>query len=235
MKKLLALILPLAVLFSCEDITLSGNPNEAFVNPDGCLECDNYAVGESFTLSNIKYYVADRGMLVTAYYLNNDDLSFYCTSKITDLSVLFRDTDFNQNISSWDVSNVTNMSGMFLGASSFNQDISNWDVSNVTDMSGMFGLSYAFNQDIGSWDVSSVTNMSSMFVGQTLTTSSFNQDIGNWDVSNVTNMFGMFQMASSFNQDLTQWCVSNFASMPLGFSLYSPLTAANHPVWGTCP
>ena len=41
---------------------------------------------------------------------------------------------FNQDISQWDVSNVTNMSGMFNGASVFNQDIGSWDVSNVTDM-----------------------------------------------------------------------------------------------------
>ena len=41
-------------------------------------------------------------------------------------------------IGNWDVSNVTNMSGMFEGAKSFNQDISNWDVSNVTNMISMF-------------------------------------------------------------------------------------------------
>ncbi|BDT03726.1 hypothetical protein SHM_13720 [Spiroplasma ixodetis] len=37
----------------------------------------------------------------------------------------------NQDLSSWDTSNVTNMNWMFHGAISFNQNISNWDVSNV--------------------------------------------------------------------------------------------------------
>ncbi|MFA7590779.1 MAG: BspA family leucine-rich repeat surface protein, partial [Sphaerochaetaceae bacterium] len=33
-----------------------------------------------------------------------------------------------------DTSPITDMSNMFLNASDFNQDISGWDVGNVTDM-----------------------------------------------------------------------------------------------------
>ena len=77
------------------------------------------------------------------------------------MRVMFSNSYFNQDISSWDVSNVKDMSGMF-SYSPFNQDISSWDVSNVKDMSGMFSES-SFNQDISSWDVSNVTNMSGMF------------------------------------------------------------------------
>ena len=109
------------------------------------------------------------------------------TSKITDMSGLFKDTlgrDFS-GIESWDVSNVTDMSYMF-SDSSFNQDISSWDVSNVTDMNHMFAGS-SFNQDISSWDVSNVENMSGMF-----SESSFNQNISSWNVSNVENMSRMF-------------------------------------------
>ena len=39
-------------------------------------------------------------------------------------------TPFNQDISSWDVSNVNYMNGMFRN-SSFNQDISSWSVDGV--------------------------------------------------------------------------------------------------------
>ena len=49
---------------------------------------------------------------------------------------------FNQDISGWDVSNVTNMAGMFLGNQYFNQDLSSWDVSNVTNCN-QFSCSFA--------------------------------------------------------------------------------------------
>jgi surface protein len=228
MKNLLFLF-SLLTIISC-DRTDTENSGDAQFNSRGCLECDNYTAGESFLLDGIRYQVANKALLTHA--IERDiDLTKYCTSKIVDMSLLFQEAsyDFNQNISSWDVSNVTNMSFMFMGAQSFNQDIGNWDVSNVTDMSIMFDYAKSFNQDIGNWDVGNVTNMSSMFWWA----SSFNQDIGNWDVSNVTEMGGMFFAAGSFNQDLTQWCVSQFTTMPNNFSLSA--STANHPVWGTCP
>ena len=54
------------------------------------------------------------------------------------------------DISSWDVSKVTDMDHMFLEASSFNQPLDSWDVSSVTVMDRMFLRATVFNQDISS-------------------------------------------------------------------------------------
>ncbi len=131
-------------------------------------------------------------------------------SGVTDMSGMFAGaSSFNGDLGNWDVSGVTNMSVMFDGASSFNQDLSSWEVSSVTEMNVMFRDAEAFNQDISPWDVSSVTEMSGMF----LRANAFNQDIGQWDVSNVTDMDAMFQNADSFNQDLGRWEVSGVTDM----------------------
>jgi surface protein len=142
----------------------------------------------------------------------NQDIRSWDVSNVTNMALMFASTSFNQDISTWDVSNVMNMSWMF-EYSDFNQDISAWDVRNVTDMSWMFELS-AFNQDIGSWDVSNVTNMSFMF-----SETPFNQDISGWNVSNVTDMSWMFEL-SAFNQDIGSWDISNVNNMS-GMFLYA--------------
>ena len=108
-----------------------------------------------------------------------------------------------------DLSNVTNISRMFSGATSFNSDIGNWDVANVTDMSRMFDEAESFNQDIGGWNVSSVEDMVEMFKGALV----FNQDIGDWNVSNVTDMNFLFTETEAFNQDLNDWDVSGILEL----------------------
>uniref|UniRef100_UPI00131F0956 BspA family leucine-rich repeat surface protein n=1 Tax=Flagellimonas amoyensis TaxID=2169401 RepID=UPI00131F0956 len=131
-------------------------------------------------------------------------------SNVTNMQGMFEGaTSFNGDISGWDTSNVTDMSILFAGATAFNGDIGGWDTSNVTDMSYMFAGATAFNGDIGGWDTSSVTSLEGMFSRAT----AFNQDIGGWNTSMVTNMGAMFYGATSFDQNLGNWNIGNVTSM----------------------
>ena len=71
--------------------------------------------------------------------IRGDDVSTCDVSFLTDLKkAFFSQRNFNQDIGSWDVSNVTNMVSMFQNARTFNQNIRSWDTSNVTDFTDMF-------------------------------------------------------------------------------------------------
>ena len=146
------------------------------------------------------------------------------TTLMTDMSTMFIDAStFNYDISSWHTSNVTTMSGMFINASAFNQPLNSWDVSSVTNMISVFRNTTAFNQPLNSWDVSSVTNMNGTFYYAT----AFNQPLNSWDVSAVTNMIYMFNNAAEFNQDISGWNVALTLARPSlarnGFADNSPL------------
>ncbi len=112
------------------------------------------------------------------------------------------------SFSSWDVSNITDMGGMFRDASSFVGDLSNWNVSNVLATPGMFRGCTAFNSPLNDWNVSNVQQMFNMFRDA----SSFDQDLNNWNVSNVLRMYNMFYGATNFNGDISSWDVSNVFS-----------------------
>ena len=164
--------------------------------------------GYTGNLNGWTYHVVDRAELIFAIEAGRD-LSTVVTTLVTDMSGIFAGTNLNGDISSWDVSNVTDMGGMFKNDLSFNQNIGSWDVSNVTDMSYMFNLAEDFNTPIGDWNVSNVTNMGGMFNEAR----SFNQDISSWDVSNVTDMSVMFDGAFVFNKPIGDWNVSNVTDM----------------------
>ena len=99
-------------------------------------------------------------------------------------------------IGDWDVSRVTDMSGLFEGQKDFNENISRWDTSTVIDMSGMFSGASSFNQPLEGWNTSNVTDMSGMFYEA----SSFNQPVEGWNTANATDMRGVFDGASTFAQ-----------------------------------
>ena len=113
--------------------------------PNGVtVTCEGVTVGQTVVVSGVTYTAVDN---TTIRNNNIKDYSCLCTSLVTNMYRLFAlKTEFNQNISSWDVSNVKFMKGMFKRARRFNKDISSWNVSKVTDMETMF---YDAHRDLG--------------------------------------------------------------------------------------
>ena len=137
---------------------------------------------------------------------------------------------FNQDISSWNVSSVTNMRYMFIGATLFNNGATTdvggkpltWtSTSLVENMANMFENAAKFNQDVSSWNVSSVNDMSDMFSSAALFNNGAVGDVGGkpltWTTSTgtslVTTMIRMFVSAPKFNQDISSWNVSSVNNM----------------------
>ncbi len=184
---------------------------QEFIKLDnGAISCEGAELMSTGVVDGVEYTAVDRETLDAI--LDADMLTEMpvCTSLIDDLSSVFRDrTAFNEDVSYWDVSNVTTLSSAFREAESFNQDIGNWDVSNVTSLSSTFYRAYAFNQDLDKWNVSNVDRMGSTF----RYAEAFNGDISTWDVSNVTTFRYTFYHAHDFDNDISQWDVSGVTDM----------------------
>ena len=133
---------------------------------------------------------------------------------------MFRDSNFNGNIASWEVSRVASFSNMFR-LSSFNTDIGAWDVANATDFSFMFYNS-DFNQNIDAWSPNSAETMESMFELARF----YNQNLCAWGahfetvLDNVGNMF------------LDSGC-PNTGNPMLAATPVSPLCYTCHPAFTT--
>ena len=158
------------------------------------------------------------------------------TSNVTDMSRMFENSRVSSNadLSGWDTSNVTNMSNMFRSASVYRFTVTNWDTSHVTNMSGMFSgysLSSYRSLDVSKWDTSSVTNMSNMFSGREHLTS---LDVSKWDTSSVTNMSYMFSGCNELESlDVSAWDTSQVTSMSSMFERCRKLTSLDLSQWDT--
>lgn len=139
--------------------------------------------------------------------LTSLNVSSFNTSNVRDMSWMFRGCSSltSLNLSSFDTSKVTDISIMFSDCSSLTSlNLSNFNTNKVTNMKQMFyGCSKLTSLNVSSFNTSNVTHMSNMFDGCSKLTS---LNLSNFNTSNVTVMFDMFNGCSS----LTSLNLSSF-------------------------
>ncbi len=186
-----------------------------------------------FNVYNLSYAFYNTRALTTI------DLSNWDTSNVTDMSGMFNNASLLNNVgdlSNWNTSKVTAMTQMFYGANSLKSlDLSRWNISNVTSINGMFSNTGSLTQvgDLSKWNTSKVKNMSQMFSGAKLLTS---LDLSKWDTSNVTDMSYMFYNSTSLTSvgDLSNWNTSKVTDMSsMFFGLRNVSTVGNISKWDT--
>ena len=79
------------------------------------------------------------------------------------------------------------MSGMFSNAYAFDQNISSWNTSTVTNMSYMFAYARAFNQNIGLWNIANAINMTDIFNNAGINVANYDAILTAWNTAGYTN------------------------------------------------
>lgn len=175
-------------------------------------------------LPKLKGVVSTYGMFYDCADLTSVDLSSFDTSNVTDMSMMFQNCAklAALDVSNWDTSNVTDMLQLFSGCRSLTVlDVSNWDTSNVLNMGNVFkGCTKLAELDVSNWDTSNVTSMMAMFYDCKALT---RLDVSNWDTSNVTSMPNMFYNCTAL-AEILGFSATNIAGTTLNFPTGSATT-----------
>lgn len=108
-------------------------------------------------------------------------------SSVTNMEFMFQGCSSltgPSNINSWNTISVTNMTGLFDGASLFNQNLSNWKIVSVTSMDFMFNGANSFNQNLGSWKFNNSVSLANMLNNTALNCDNYSATLIGWDANN---------------------------------------------------
>ena len=160
-------------------------------------------------VTNMAGAFKNRGLFYSSFSVL--DLRKWDVTNVEDMSDMFLNARFGNVLfgDDWKVERVADMSGMFQNVSITDTltNFQNWNVRNVVNMDRMFyNAPLGFSgEGLGDWDVSSVRSAEYMFAGAL----AFNENLSNWDTSSLRNARGMFYAAYGFNSDLSAWNVAN--------------------------
>lgn len=197
-------------------------------------------------LKNMKSMFGQIAYSAPKFYMNVTGLD---TENVKDMDRAFQQAGYNPNydnvteyyfeikgLSSWDVSNVEDMSLLFQDAANkakkIKLDIHDWEINagNTTAMFQAFaqGASWVpvenLELNLSGWKIGESVNISNMFSSSS--TCSYGVtcvlDLSDWDVSKVTNTSNMFYYvghdAKNVSIDISGWDVRNITNMSNMFS-----------------
>lgn len=166
-----------------------------------CYNLSNIIGISDFDVSSVTSFDS---MFHYAYGLRSLDLSKWDTSNATNMRRMFN-SSWNLSkiigLEDFKTHNVTDMSNMLSDIMTSSFDLSSWDVSNVKNMSGMFYNCYKTKSiNLSNWDTSNVVNMSDMFRScRDLS----KLDITGWNTSKVNYIGRMFDGCVNLSSELT--------------------------------
>ena len=197
--------------------TLNSVPQTAYDISEGMDGSVMVWMGVKDDFSDREYlYIAADGPIIApedcsglfANYTALEEIHFndcFDTSEVTDMTGMFMGYGVKElDLSGFDTSKVRSMAWMFSHACLTKLDISSFDTGNVTNMQGMFSwFDCEEGLELRNFDTSNATDMSMMFAYcielRVL-------DLSSFDTSGVTNMRNMFYR----NLELEKLDISNF-------------------------
>jgi len=220
---------------------------DMFLNTLDLTNCNKRQIGLSWTSQSQVFtqYSSwatlhnDCAVETSCTIITNQELRDYVDQWITDST----NHPCGEVIGDWNVSNVTDFSYVFCGASTsdvpecnplrqnFNTNISNWDTSSVTDLTGTFYHATSFTGDgVANWDTSRVRIMIRTFMGAT----SFTGDgVSNWDTTSVILLIETFRGSTSFNANLSNWNTAKVIGLTQTFQDSTLFTGEGVENWDT--
>ena len=224
---LLVLLIPMYTN-AVDSIKVNSIIEVKLVKPNPCTTGSN-----SFVKDQYAYYYEDNlnGWHLTLLDKNSTDpvTSKVCTTIngepiVSMAGAFYQAQTTSVDLSSFDTSNVVNMSGMFSYASGISElDLITFDTRQVKVMSSMFsGLNKIEKLDLSTFDTSNVELFGSMFYGMSSLTE---LNLNNWDFSHVSSpLKGAFSSSPEPSLKVLKLENTKFTgSLENGFSYFSSL------------
>ena len=129
-------------------------------------------------------------------------------------------TSFNQKISLWDVSSVTNFTSMFTSSGFSDENKCAIHTSWSSNENWPYDWSETCNSEPVVFQPQTKEELQTavdLWVDDNASALTTYGEINTWDVSLITDMSNLFNDKSEFNEDLSNWNVSNVTNMGLMF------------------